>query len=285
LWEARTKIPAADQAKFDAALYKAMRAHPNDGNLGYEDLAQLFVTQLNTDFPAGAKALTDALTGRGVLPGCERILEVTTDAAKAPGGEGAIGGFASPGKQTLGSSGDLAPGIVQVHTKLAPNTVKAKITFTAKAQSAGGGGIFGGGGKPFAPVVIVKANQAITWTTKGKLAHDGDAALDPTAAGSSYTAELDVAAGSTDLYVQIANKGDTDGTYDSIAIKTEQGPAPPDDNGNKPPTNGNPPGAGNNDSSGCSCTTTGAGGTGGGVALGLGAALGLALVLRRRKPR
>jgi len=278
MWEARTKIAAADQAKFDAAIYKAMRTHVGEGDLGFEDLAKLFVTQLTADFPAGATALDAAMKARGVTPGCERILEHTGAKVTAP--PTGIGGFVSPGKQTLGSSGDMAPGIVQIHAKLPANTAKAKVTFSAKAQGGGGGGIFGGGGKPFAPVVVGKTGQAITWTTKGKLAHDGTA-VDATAAGTTYTAVLDVPTDATDLYVQIANKGDSDGIYDGVSIATEPGPAP--EQPTTPPSTTPPPGAkGSEDSSGCACRTTPATSTGGLALAGLGLAVGL-LVARRRR--
>ena len=277
LWEARSKLPAGDRTKFDAALYKAMRTHAGQGDLGYEDLAQLFLTQLQTDLPAGATALSDVMKARGVLPACERIVDFTGAPIKAPAAGGGAG-FAAPGKQSLGSSGDLAPGIIQIHQKLAANTVKAKVSFSAKVQAAGGGGPFGGGGKPFAPVVVFKTGQAITWTTKGKLAHDGTA-VDATAAGSTYTAELEIPADATDLYVQIASKGDSDGSYDAVTIATEAGPAPPA--GTTDPPKSNPAASSSSDDSGCRAAPIGS--KGGLFTLGAVGLVGLAAAARRRR--
>lgn len=276
LWEARSKLPTGDQSKFDAALYKAMRTHAGQGDLGYEDLVQLFLTQLQADLPAGAAALSDVMKTRGVLPACERIVDFTGAAIKAPAAGGG-GGFTAPGKQSLGSSGDLAPGIIQIHQKLAANTVKAKVTFSAKAP-AGGGGPFGGGGKPFAPVVVFKTGQAITWTTKGKLAHDGTA-VDATAAGSTYTADLEIPADATDLYLQIASKGDSDGSYDAITIATEAGPAPPA--GTTDPPKSNPPASSSSDDSGCRAAPINT--KNGLFALGAVGLVGLGAAARRRR--
>ena len=99
LWQARASLPEADRTKFDAALYKAMRTNPGRGDLGYDDLAKLFLATLGTDLPAGATALTTAMTARGVLPSCERIVEPKNGSVKAI--EAIIGGFASPGLQSV----------------------------------------------------------------------------------------------------------------------------------------------------------------------------------------
>ena len=215
LWSARASLPEADRTKFDGALYKAMRTNPGRGDLGYDDLTKLFLATLGTDLPAGATALTAAMTARGVLPSCERIVEPKNGSVKAI--VAIIGGFASPGLQSVPQASDLVPGILQVHAKSAATDGTLVVSFSAKASS-GGGNPLGGGGTPFAPVALVKFGKAITWTvSRGDATHDADKTLGMTT-GTRPTATFEVPAGTTDIYVQIANKGDTDGAYDNLTV-------------------------------------------------------------------
>ena len=253
LWQARSSLPEADRSKFDAALYKAMRTNPGRGDLGYDDLAKLFVATLGTDLPAGATALTTAMTARGVLPSCERIVTPKNGSVKAV--VGLIGGFVSPGFQSVPQAGDLVPGIIQVHATPAATDGTLVVSFTAKASS-GGGNPLGGGGTPFTPVALVKFGKAITWTvSRGSAAHDADKVLDMTT-GSRPSATFEVPAGTTDVFIQIANKGDSDGAYDNLTVELTPAaaePAPVAD-----PVSDLPPSGGTTEStSGCGCSTPG----------------------------
>ncbi len=277
LWEARISLPDADRRKFDAALYKAMRTSPGNGDLGYDDLAKLFAATLTTDLPAGKTALETAMTGRGVLPSCERIFESTGAPIKAA--VPVIGGFAAPGTQSV-SFGEIAPGIIQVHGKTDGNS-QITVTFTSP-KASGGGNPLGGGGTPYAPVVLAKFGKPITWTAAGGGAHDADKAVEATGT-TKLTAVIDVPAGATDIYVQVGNKGESDGAYDGLTLRPTGVAAPPVTT--DPPVT---PAAGPSSSasdSGCGCSTPGqtTGGLGG---ISLGAVAGLALaaaVVRRRR--
>jgi MYXO-CTERM domain-containing protein len=255
LWQARASLAEADRTKFDAALYKAMRTNPGRGDLGYDDLAKLFLATLGTDLPAGATALTTAMTARGVLPSCERIVEPVNGSVKAI--EAIIGGFASPGLQSVPQAGDLVPGIIQVHAKAAPTDGTLVVSFSAKASSGGGANPLGGGGTPFAPVALVKFGKAITWTvSRGSATHDADKTLDMTT-GTRPTATFDVPAGTTEVFVQIANKGDTDGAYDNLTIElTPAAVAPVADPVADPNANASPA-TSSESTSGCGCSMPG----------------------------
>jgi MYXO-CTERM domain-containing protein len=280
LWEARQTLPEADRAKYDASLYKAMRTNAGKGDLGYEDLTNLFLTALETDLPAGAAALEKAMTGRNVLPGCNRAIEYKGAPIKAPGG---VGGFAAPGTANL-NGGTTAPGIVQVTQALPARSKQITLTFTSRPAT--GQSPFGGGGTPFTPVVLVKFDKPVTWTTKGALAPDADATVDATGDNGKplvkYTATVDVPEGVTSVYAQIGNKGESDGNYDSLELSVVVDPAPEQP---APPPNDPPAPAGSSDSSGCSVSSPAAPSTlplGGFVLGGLGLA---ALVARRRNNR
>lgn len=253
LWQARVSLPEADRSKFDAALYKAMRTTPGRGDLGYDDLAKLFLATLGTDLPAGATALTTSMTARGVLPSCERILEPKNGSVKAI--EAIIGGFASPGLQSVPQAGDLVPGIIQVHAKPAATDGSLVVTIAAKASS-GNANPLGGGGTPFTPVALVKFGKAITWTvSRGSATHDADKKIDMTT-GTSPTATFEIPAGTTDVFVQIANKGETDGAYDNVRL--ELSPAAVDPSTEEPPvTPAATPVDLREDGTGCGCATPG----------------------------
>lgn len=266
LWQARASLPEGDRRKFDAALYKAMRSNPGRGDLGYGDLTTLFTATLATDLPAGKLALEAAMTERGVLPSCERVVEYTGTPIAAP--SAVVGGFVAPGTQSLGVS-KLAPGILQVHAKTA-DAATMTVKFKSRA-SRGSGNPLGGQASPYAPTVLAKFGQPITWSRNKQ---DADLAVDAEGTATAQTATFDVPAGTTDVYVQIANKGQSDGAYDGVSIEftPAASPAPAPSPTEEVTT-----------TTGCSTSRAPAtGGTGlgivGGLALGIGA-------IRRRRAR
>ncbi|MCW5836152.1 MAG: hypothetical protein KIS78_27375 [Labilithrix sp.] len=216
LWQARQSLPQASRGKFDAALYKAMRANPGDGDLGYDDLTRLFLSTLKTDLPQGHAALEKAMTERGVLPTCERVLPF--DRAKIASPDKRTG-FVAPGKQLVNVKG-TAPGILQVRAALPPDTAAVKVAFTARAGGGGGQSPFGGSAKPFAPVVLAKLGAPITWDPKSKDGHDADVEAAAASASGSTSATIEIPEGTTadSIYVQIASTGDESGAYDDVSL-------------------------------------------------------------------
>ena len=278
LWSARKSLPQGDRQKFDAAIYKAMLANADSGDLGYSDLINLFLAVLDKDLPAGATALrTEMKDKRGILPECSRIFEWTGKAIVAPTGIGSPGEFDAQGNNSFGTNVPIAPGMLQVHYDLSKTPATGgHVKFDATPAAAGGfGGIGGGSGTKITPIVLVKFDQPLSWTTSGKLTHDADRAIDAVGSGGTdvqtYTADFDVPDGVTGFYVQIANKGDQGGTYNGIELSIDA----------KPPVAPiNPPG--DAVEPGCGCEAAGAGSSTS-SALGLGAFLGLALIAARRR--
>jgi hypothetical protein len=230
MWQARASLPAADQTKFDQAIYKSMRTNPGRGDLGFEDLATLFIATLKTDLPAGATALEKAMTDRGLLPTCERIQ--TFAGAPIASVDKRIG-FVAPGKQSVNVKG-TAPGILQVRGTLPPNTASVVVAFTARA--GGQQNPLAGNAKPFAPLILAKLGAPITWDAKSKIGHDADLKAEATEASGSTSATIAIPEGTTadSIYVQIASTGDSDGAYDGITLAFNPGesavveePAPP----------------------------------------------------------
>ena len=214
LWQARTELPDGDRTKFDAALYKAMRSNPGRGDLGYDDLAKLFLATLKTDLPAGEAVLEKVMTERGVLPACERILSFEGALIASPDKHL---GFAAPGKQLVNVKG-TAPGILQVRAALPPGTASVVVSFNVRAS--GGGGSPLGGGKPFAPVVLAKLGAPITWDPKSEAGHDAELKAKASSANGRTSATFELAEGTAAdaIYVQVANTGDASGAYDAITF-------------------------------------------------------------------
>jgi hypothetical protein len=204
-----------------------------------------------------------------------------------------VGGFASPGLQSI-PLGDIAPGILQVHAKVGAADGKLVVSVTTRAQSGGSQSPLGGDATPFAPVALVKFGKPITWTvSRGDATHDADAKTDMTT-GTRPTATFAIPAGTTDVFVQIANKGDSDGAYDNVTLDLSAATldAPPDDD--VPELTAQPETKTKTETtSGCACSTVGGGrGTRAPrgaathtLAGGLFAALGLAAAVARRRRR
>jgi MYXO-CTERM domain-containing protein len=278
LWEARASLADADRTPYDAALYKALRTNPGRGDLGYDDLAKLFLATLTTDLPAGATALEAAMKARGVLPSCDRVVEPKAGHVKAI--DTSVGGFTSPGLQSI-AFGELAPGLIQVHTAVGPADATLTVSFTTR-KGGGGGNPLGGSATPFAPVVLAKFGKAITWTpNRGQGTHDADQAVVPEA-GVRQTAAFVVPAGATDVWVQIANKGDSDGNYDDVVLDLAPAAVTPPGADTAGADAG--PTAPAQADTGCGCSTPGQASGGGAPLAGLVAGLVLAIGgLRRRR--
>lgn len=273
LWEARQALPEGDRPKLDAAFYKAMRTSSGKGDVGFEDVVKLFLDVLATDLPSAAPVLQKAMVARGVLPSCNRVLDFNGTPIKAVGGRG----FAAPGVGSVGYSG-WGPGIIQIHVKIPGPTTSATLTYKSASGGGGGGGLLGGGTE-FTPRVLAKFGKAITWappTKEKKSPHDADLDLAP----EKDSVTLEVPEGATDLYLQIANKGDNDGAYDGITVAltpkaVEPGPAPVGGGANP---------ADSDDLSGGGCATGATGASSHGLPGVVGLALAAAVVgLRRRR--
>lgn len=282
LWEARASLASeSDRTKLDAAIFKAMRTNPGRDDLGFEEATRLFLATLATDFPAGREALEKAMTARGVLPAPASGAPPCTARILAYEGKAIRSaslrlGFAAPAGASIGLAG-IAPGVVQVKAKVPAYTTQVTFTFIAKSSEGGGG--FGGGGEPFGPIVIAKLGAPIQWTPGARgLSDDGTARKNLTQSSGTLSATFDVPASDreTEVFFQIANQGDSDGSYDAIEVMSV-GDAPP---ASAPPFDSAAVPAAGGDSEGGCATTPGA------RPHGLAAAsLLLALAALRRRTR
>ncbi|MFO0734505.1 MAG: hypothetical protein U0270_01435 [Labilithrix sp.] len=215
LWEARASLAAADRAKFDKALYKAMRQNAGHGDVGFEDLIGLFLEVLDTDLPKGATALQAAMTKRRLLvdgKGCDRVIEYGTDPVASS--QKRLG-FAAPGTNSVKIK-SIAPGIIQIKANIPDDATQIHVSFL-QAQGAGAANPLGGNAKPFAPTVLVKIGAPILWDPKSQNGHD--APLRKAAQDSEVTLDLPSERNGDAAYVQIASTGEADGAYNDVTIE------------------------------------------------------------------
>jgi hypothetical protein len=251
LWKTRQALTSAeDKKKFDAAVYKAMRSTSAKGNLGYGDFVNLVIEVLKTDLPTSAPALETEMTTRGVLPVCARVFDAKNGPINPPSasGFGALG-FIAYGTSNLGSKAKLAPGSIQAKVDLDRST-KVTVAFNTRSEAAPGGGVFGAPSTPFAPVLFVKYNEPVQWTTKGTLSNNADQTFDGaalTTTGTKSSVEFEVPEGTSAVYVQVGNSGQSDGRVSNLTIMTvpPQGETPAVDD----------PGVTTTTTGGCACAT------------------------------
>jgi len=278
LWDARSKLPEGDREKLDAAIYKSMRTNAGRGRVSYTELANLFLATVGQDLPSAKSLLEASFTERGVLPGCARIRTFDGKPIQAPTGPSSPGAYTAPGKTTVGIR-TTAPGIVTFKATIPAGSTKGTFSFDVLESGGGGGGIFGGGGKPFAPVVFVKFGAPLTWTTKGSITSDADLTLELGEKGKS--GEFEVPADAKEVYVQVGNAGDQDGSFNAFSFTFDGVPpvAPPPAGPSTPA----PAGGSESSESGCSVPAS----SGSSVPLGAAGLLGMvaaAFVARRRRP-
>ncbi len=253
LWKTRQSLPEADRTEYDSALLAALIAAPS-GDLGYEDLAALFLASLSAS-PLGqpaADALAEELATRGALPECTRVLEYKTP---INGPSLTFGNaFYAPGSY-LGGTGPQAaytPGVFQAHRSIPEGTLKLRVSIENvpyKTQQS-----YGQNSDPYEPAALIQFSaDPISFTYDSDVSSTaGDPIPFSSVAGSL---EVDVPSDATDVHVMVVNLGDEDGLFRALTL-TPKGP----------PTNtGGTGGSGGSPSFG---GTGGAGATGGGVAIG-----------------
>lgn len=288
LWDVRSTLTPEDQAKFDLAIYTALAATPAPADLGYEDLATIFVDQVTKDLGATAgDPLKAAFEARGVLPECKRVLEYAGKTLTGPKELQNLWFAPSSANFMTGLSGDYAPGIVQVHYALPANTTEVTVTFDRVL--VGANPLMQP--TPLEPALLTKFGaDPITFddfTPVTPVA--GTEQADLTNAGDTFTAKIVVPAGTTDLHIMVANAGQTDGAYTNINLTSVQSPDNPGTGGAGGAGGGdgtggnqvNPPNPNPTDDGGCGCAVPGDS-EGPASALALGA-VGAALALLRRR--
>jgi MYXO-CTERM domain-containing protein len=232
LWDVRSKLAPEVQRDFDLAVFAAMKAAPS-GDLGYEEFANIIIGQVKMAPTLGtnvATQLTNAFTGRGVLPECARILEYQGKPMAGPlnagGGVKVWFGPSTSSANIANNKLGYVPGVVQIHVPLPANTDSLTIDF--RGATAGGGGGFGGPMGSFTPKMLVRiADEPIQFTFSPFSAGDA-AAVDLTDNGKDgqgltmYTATTAIPAGAKNAYVMIVNTADADGLYADIDFSTTQ---------------------------------------------------------------
>lgn len=268
LWAARSTLPEASRKDFDKSIYESMVANSGEGDIGYTDLAKLFIKGLQLDLPAGATALTAAMTTRSVLPKCARVINYDG----RPIGD-ALQYFAV-GRQSVNLA--LVPGVMSFGRTLSEKTSR-KLQVKYTGRSIGG---TQQGSTPFQPVVMLKYDGAVTWKYTGKNATpSADAQQTGEAAGATLT--FDIPNEVKSVQVQIANSGTNDGVYGQVEL-VEVLPAAPKPVDKDPIATPIAGGAGGTIEGG-GCATGGAGTHVGAGGLASLAALALVLAGRRRK--
>ena len=169
LWQARVSLPEARSHEVRRGALQGDATNPGRADLGFGDLAKLFLGDADDRSPCGEAALETAMKSRGILPSCERILEFTGTAIESA--EPRFG-FAAPGKQAVALRG-IAPGLSRSGGAAQGHPV-GDVKFTARSGGAGAGNPLGGQATPFAPVVLAKFGKPITWDVAAKAAHDAD---------------------------------------------------------------------------------------------------------------
>lgn len=250
LWKARQSLGEADRARFDAAVYKTMLANPARRDLGFDQFGDLLVQTLNSDLPAAVTLVQQAFGERGILPECARVLEATPGQS-VTGPNGAT--IVAPGKQHLLGAKE-APGIHQLHLALPAGATRVNVAVKTSARPAAPTALpIGGAATPFAARIYAKFGSRITWSLGSSILNDADVSLDGASdkdkTAPLFGASIDVPEGATDIYVQVANSGDSDGALEGITLTVEQA---------DPPPVGDSPNEGNDTAeAGCGCSVVG----------------------------
>jgi hypothetical protein len=260
LWKVRSGLGSdADKKRFTETMFTVMTTIKS-GDLGYEDLANAFVTALATTMgTATSKAMSDEFAARGVTPQCDRVIEW---AGKPLRGTDPLSSYTltSPGTINYLATLTYAPSFYQVKIPLSAGQNKVTSSFRAMASGFGGSTGF----QPYyligydAPVTYKGTKASSTTLVPVTAESTGDAGV-ATGTLTTYSASFDVPDGVSAAYVMLVNKGQSDGlfldqTFSIDNTPGETGPADPDA-GVDAATNQDSP-TGNAAGGGCSCETS-----------------------------
>jgi MYXO-CTERM domain-containing protein len=214
LWTARANLAANEAAAFDQAIFDVMAAAPG-GDLGFDDLASLFVTSVKTELgQAVSDPLAAELQTRGTLPSCQRMREY---AGKPLSGSDPFlaNAFIAPGTDDALAKGiPYAPGVVAFHVPV-PAALTMTVTFT-QVDTGGGGNPFQTG-TPFAPQILVRWGAApISFDWSAGVTSNADLTVDAPITSGHGAATVDVPAGADGAYVMIVNTGSLEGGYKNV---------------------------------------------------------------------
>lgn len=203
LWSTRQALARDARDGFDAAVYRAI----TKATIGGADLA----SALDVEAPR----FRGELERRRV--GCAPIVPLTGAL------RGTRGAFYTPGTDAVGAT-SIAPGILQLRVEVAPGATRLEVDLEIVGVVPA---FFSGARSPFAPVVVVSWDAELRWEgERSNAAAEAPANGDPLA-----RAELAVPPGARVAYLQIANRGQSDGAYDYVTARmTSEAPS-----GNEPP--------------------------------------------------
>ncbi len=246
LWKARSQLATEAERKLFAQTMFTVMATIKSGDLGYEELAEAFVTALaSTMGQPVATLMDDEFAARGILPRCDRTIVYAGTPLR---GTDPLMSFmlTSPGTMNFNTALPYAPSFFQVEVPIPAGAKQIIATF--KAQ--GGGGY--GGGSAFTPAflvhhatpvvfsvalghsanttTIIDASAPVAPTPDGGIGDASDLETGPSPSGAqTYTAHIAVPEGTTASYLMLINKGASDSYFIDLTFATSTEPVPGED--------------------------------------------------------
>lgn len=228
MWEARKGLTVEQKALFDQAILEALQTAPS-GDVSYADVAEQFVASVEATDGLGseiANVLSQSFTDRGVLPRCERVIDLVEGEAFHGASFGSARGVFVPSKSSIPGSGAYAPGALQFHVELPEGATE--VTFKAALpEFSGGGGLGGGFGNaaPFSPGLIAFFGEApIQFAAGIALNVEAEDLGENTVAIDQL---VEVPEGATHAYFMIVNFGETEGMMTNVRADVTVEELPP----------------------------------------------------------
>jgi hypothetical protein len=209
LWAARSTSP--DRARFDRGVMLGLQLAPA-GDLSFEEMGEVLGKAVTTEAgDVAGKALASEFAARG-MKACRRIRELPATASWDVG-------FLSVAESSINAelSSGIVPGALQFHQKLPAGTTRVVVRFEGRTLPPSPAWI---GGDEWAPVLLVKFGAPIAFSeTATGWRGDHAVARDLSDAGF-FEESVPVPAGSTDLHLMIASRGEGQGLYNHVTVET-----------------------------------------------------------------
>lgn len=222
LWSTRKELTQDQRAGFDACVYRAVIARSGHAEpTSFSTVFTALRSALAAALPAALAPFDRALSMRGLHEDTHYACHVVRDLSPGQSLSGDGGPFIAPAVKGT----PRTPGIVQLrvrppssaktlHLRLLGTVIRPALLLDAPSSSR----------PAFTPVLLGRRARPIEWRVEDTRAEpDAELRADFVQDGAHWEATLALPDDTADIYLQIANAGSSDGWYDVLTLRFDDG--------------------------------------------------------------
>ena len=221
LWAQRVALPAEDRSVFDVAIMDSLIATPS-GFVNFSGMATRIVGVVRDNQGLGddvADSLEQIFTDKGILPNCERVLELAENEPFLGREFRTTHGFFLPSVWYVPvRRARLAPATIQFHGDLRPGATVLKISGATSEFPPRDYWFPEPNGDPFEPVLLVQfGSDPIRFTYSNGVETEAET-LELSA--EEFEVEIEIPEGATEVHFMFGNVGEEEGLVRTVSYES-----------------------------------------------------------------